>query len=242
MLPGVITKAVAQDGEELPVPKSKAPERAYVMTYVRVVVDNNGNVRTDENVVPNFKINKLLRVELGLRHGQNAERFNAYYHYKVELQTRLLLNTFRFFGRMSDNVVEFPYPSYRRTNIVFVGEARRSIGSKVVVLAGGGYVISHQQNNSTDALPLVNLGTKNNYGVWKATFRYRFRKEMFAECTWGSYDVFNPYIPKTPFLQTLAEAKLNHLVDFFCYYRYQYDRSPDKPLNHFFSAGIRLHL
>ena len=45
--------------------------------------DAKGAKRLDENLVTNFRLSKLFRVEAGLRYGEKPGLFNAYLHYKA---------------------------------------------------------------------------------------------------------------------------------------------------------------
>lgn len=91
------------------------------LVYVRTVKDSKGNFRFDQNVVPRFKLTNLLSLELGLRHGETTEAFDAYNHYKIELQTKYFWNRLRFFTRLSDNIIKAP-TVYSRSNYITVAE------------------------------------------------------------------------------------------------------------------------
>src|SRR5882724_7119571 len=86
-----------------------------LLIYTRTISDANGNVRFDQNIVPNFKVNKWLRVELGIRQGERPNNIGAYNHYKIEIQTKSFFKTVRLIARMSDNIVRYTSPNYSRT-------------------------------------------------------------------------------------------------------------------------------
>jgi hypothetical protein len=223
-------------------PKSQVSYKVSLLIYSRVISDTHGGIRVDENLVPNFKLNKWFQLELGLRHGQRIDYFNSYYHYKVELQSKTPIKGVRLLARLSDNIVNRPNPNYRKTNELIIVETRHKVSSSFEGLLAGGYAVSHQQNNSSDALPINNQGTRSKYGIWKVALRYLITEKKFIEGSWGSYDVFNPYLPRSPFLQLSGEAEFNSRSSLYCGYRYQYDHSLGAPLNNFFTAGVRLRL
>ena len=221
--------------------EQQKPDKVSLLTYIRVISDNKGNVRADQNIAPTFRLVNWLNLQVGLRYGEKPQNFNSYYHYKVELKSKWFWKTVRVLARMSDNVITAPPPTYRKTNKLIIAEAKYPISSHFLVSVGGGYVFSSQQNNVTDALP-TNLGTQLNYPIFKLSVRYTLKNKGFLEATYGSYDVFNPYYYKTPFMQVSTEQELSPLCTFYSYFRYQYNNNVFTPVNYFFCAGIRFHL
>lgn len=225
---------------------ARKSDKLRLVTYIRVISDARGAWRTDQNVVTNFAIGKLFRGEAGFRLGERPSHIPAYYHYKLELQTRYLWKTVRALARLSDNIFSYPSPSFRKTNEIFVAELRSPVWHSLQLLGGAGYVFSSQQNKSLDALP-VGVGhsnypiAQNNYPVFRVMLRY-MTKKGYAEGTFGSYDVFNPYYYNSPFLQVMGERELSELCTLTGYFRYQYNYSIQTPLNYFFSLGLVFHL
>jgi hypothetical protein len=111
-------------------------------------------------------------------------------------------------ARISDNVIRYPVPSYRKTNELFVFELKRKLLPSLIGLIGGGYVLSHQQDQTTEILPNFRYGDKDNYPVFKLALRYFIKKNTFIEGSYGSYDIFNPYRPDSPFVQASTEISL----------------------------------
>jgi hypothetical protein len=76
-------------------------EAVSLLLYNRLIIDAKGNIRMDQNIVPTFRLNKLLKLQVGFRLGERPHNLNSYYHYKVELQTKQFWNILRFIARMS---------------------------------------------------------------------------------------------------------------------------------------------
>ena len=223
--------------------KEKAPakrpeDKITLSLYERVIWDAQGNVRYDENIVSNFKLNSWLRGEGGIRFGHRPEKFDSYYHYKLELQTKSFWQTVRFFVRLS-NDINRSNPVYARSYYIAVAEARRPISKSFSFLAALGQVLATQRDNSTDGSPSFS-GTQTNYMAYKVGLRHT-RKKGFTEAMVGNYDVFNPYMPSNSFLQMHFEQDLSKRVSFTSNLRYQFNTSLDKPLSYFIIAGVRLH-
>lgn len=215
-------------------------EKITLLTYVRVISSAKGQYRFDQNIVPNIRLNKWLRLEAGIRFGERPGRFNAYYHYKLELQTRRFWNTVRVLARISDNVIRYPSPSYRKTNELFAVEGRIKALPSLQLLGGGGYLFSAQQNHNTEALP-TRQGDHNDYFIFKLSARYLLDKG-FLETTFGSYDTFNPYEPDKPFFQESFEYDMPRHCTAYSYFRYQYDGDVLTPNNYFLCIGVRVPL
>ncbi|MEP6736102.1 MAG: hypothetical protein ABJA70_11320 [Chryseolinea sp.] len=210
-----------------------------MLAYVRAISDVKGNWRVDQNLVANFRINKLLRIEGGLRYGERPHHFNSYYHYKLELQTKWFYNIFRIIGRISDNVILYPDP-YRKTNEIIAAESRYKLSESFTLLASCGYVFSATEMENTEAWPTLN-GRIKNYAVWKTGLRYRHDR-IDLETTYGSYDTFNPYEPDQPFLQETGFFEITENYSIYGNFRYQFNKNPGTPLNYFFGAGVRLRI
>jgi hypothetical protein len=228
--------ALAQESDS----ENKNGDKITLLTYVRAISNASGSFRMDQNIVPNFRLNKLLRLEAGLRYGERPNMFNSYFHYKLELQTRSFWNTLRFIARISDNVISYPYPSYRKTNEVFVAEAKFSLSKSWQLMTAGGYVFSAQQNDNKEALP-TNKGVHNNYPAFKLSLRYLLSKG-FLETSFGSYDTFNPYELNKPFLQEAFEFELSGRCTTYNYFRCEYNERLSTPYNYFVSFGLRFRL
>ena len=69
----------------------KRDDKMTLSLYERVIWDAQGNVRYDENIVSNLKLNSWLRGEGGIRFGHRPEKFDSYYHYKLELSNEIVL-------------------------------------------------------------------------------------------------------------------------------------------------------
>jgi hypothetical protein len=216
-------------------------DKLMLLIYSRIISDNNGNVRIDENFVPNIRLNKLLKLELGIRQGERPQRFDSYYHYKIELQTKSFWKMVRFIARLSDNVIKYPSPNYAKSNYLFIAESKFPLSKSFVALVAGGYVFTRQQNNTTDGLPSVNTGDRNDYPTFKLAIRYLLRDRGFVEAVYGAYDVFNPYLLTSPFLQTTFEYEITERTELYSYFRYQYNSSLAQPLNDFIGLGVKLH-
>ncbi len=208
------------------------------LLYTRTIRDSHGNFRFDQNVVPNFRVNKLLKIELGLRHGETTDAFDAYYHYKIELQSRSFWERIRFIARLSDNIVKSPV-TYSKSNYIAIAESRFPLSQRFALLVGAGGVASFQRNGLKDATPSFS-GDKKIFPTYRVSLRYFIRKEWFASAVYGAYDTFNPYLPKSPFVQIDSEYDLSAHVILYGYFRYQFDHHIDSALNDFIGLGLRL--
>jgi len=219
--------------------KAKAPDdKITVSLYERVISDAKGNLRYDENIVSNLKLNQWLRGEAGFRWGHRPQKFDSYYHYKLELQTKSFWNTVRVFARISNDINQSA-PLYVRSYYIAAAEVRRPLSRSFSFLAAWGHVLATQRNNSLDQSPSFS-GTQTNYNAYKIGVRYALRQKGFVEATCGNYDVFNPYVPTNSFLQMHFEYRLSSRASFTSNLRYQFDKNFDKPLSYFFIAGVRL--
>jgi hypothetical protein len=223
-------------------PDSVSEDKISLLIYTRIISDANGNWRIDQNIVPNFRLNSWLKLELGIRHGETTNQFGAYYHYKIELQTRSFWKKVNFIARMSDNVVDYTNPDYRRSNYLFIAESKLPLSKSCVALAAFGYVYSSTQNNARDGLPNVDEGKGNNYPTYKAGLRYLIQDKGNLDLVVGSYDVFNPYLLVSPFTQAGFDYEMAKRTTLYSYFRYQFDHQIDVPLNYFLGIGVRLHL
>lgn len=221
--------------------KSKT-EKIFLLVYARVITDANGNWRTDQNIVSNFRLNRWLKLELGVRHGETTNQFGAYYHYKIELQTRSFWEKVRFVARLSDNVVDYTNPDYRRSNYLLIAESKLPLSKSWIILAAYGYVYSSTQNNSQEGLPNIDQGKGNNYPTYKAGLRYLIKEKGNLDFVVGSYDVFNPYLLVSPFTQVSFDYEITKRTALYSYFRYQFDHKIDVPLNYFLGVGVRVHL
>ncbi|HWA35117.1 MAG TPA: hypothetical protein VG737_13345, partial [Cyclobacteriaceae bacterium] len=222
-----------QDGE-------KKEERISLLAYVRVIRNANGTFRVDENLVPNFRLNRLLRLELGFRQGQTSGSLGAYNHYKVELQTKYFYKTFRIIARLSDRIVRYPVP-YSNSNYLMVAESRFPVGKSFSILAAAGYVYTFQEDNTLEGWPIAG-GTSDHFPTYKLALRYDLNGKGFAEIVLGAYDVFNPYPVDAPFLQGTFDRRISNRCTLYSYFRYQFHQSLDMTLNEFLSAGVRIRL
>jgi hypothetical protein len=230
-----------QDVNQSNISDEKKDERISLLVYMRVIRNNNGATRVDQNVVPNFKLNKLLRLELGFRQGETSASMGSYNHYKVELQTRFFYDKFRLLIRMSDRIVRFPSPSYSNSNYLFVAESRFPLGKLFTVLAAGGYVYTFQQNNTLDGWPIAS-GASDHFPTYKLSLRYSLNGKGYVEAVYGAYDVFNPYPVSAPFMQTTFDYRLSNNSTLYSYFRYQFNQKLDTPLNDFFSIGVKFRI
>ena len=225
--------------KEQPVSSKKPEDKITLSIYERVIWDAKGNVRYDENLVSNFKLNRWLRAEGGFRLGHRPQKFDSYYHYKLELQTKSFWNTVRVFVRLSNDINQSA-PVYARSYYIGVAEVRRPITKSVSFLAAWGQVLATQRNNSLDGRPSFN-GIQTNYNAYKIGLRYSLKDKGFIEAMCGNYDVFNPYPPANSFLQMHFEYDLSKRVSFTSNYRYQFDKNIDKLLSTFIIVGVRIH-
>ncbi|MEI9920841.1 MAG: hypothetical protein WDO14_18915 [Bacteroidota bacterium] len=208
------------------------------LIYTRAIRDSKGNSRFDQNVVPNIRINNLFRVELGIRYGETTDAFDAYYHYKVELQTRSFWRTLKLFARLSDNIWKAP-TVYSRSNYLVVAESKFALHEKFSLLVGAGAVAQYQRDNVKDAVPSFS-GSRKIFPTYRLTARYHATERWFLDAVYGAYDTFNPYPSQSPFLQFDTEYDLNGHVALYGYFRYQFDHHVDSGLNDFLGLGLRL--
>jgi hypothetical protein len=229
----------AQKVDSLRKPSKRPEDKMTLSLYERIIWDAQGNVRYDENIVSNFKLNSWLRGEGGIRFGHRPQKFDSYYHYKLELQTKSFWQTVRFFVRLSNDVNKSS-PVYARSYYLAVAEVRRPISRSFSFLAALGQVLATQRDDSSDAAPSFS-GTQTNYMAYKVGLRHTLKEKGFMEAMIGNYDVFNPYMPSNSFLQMHFEYDLSKRVSFTSNLRYQFNTSLDKPLGYFAIAGVRLH-
>lgn len=223
-------------------PEPVRKETASLLIYNRTIIDANGHVRTDQNIVPNIRLNSFLKLELGFRVGERPQTqwFDTYDHYKIELQTRSFWNTLRFIARMSTNIIKVPAPAYTKSNYIGVAEGKFPLSKRFMALGGLGYVYSFQKNNDVEASP-VTAGTETSHILYKAAIRYRFDSRAFIEGVFGTYDVFNPYQINEPFTQVDCEYELSPKATLYAYVRYQDENQFNVPLNVFQCVGLRFH-
>ena len=126
-------------------------EAVSLLLYNRLIIDAKGNVRTDQNIVPTFRLNKLLKLQVGFRLGERPHNLNSYYHYKIELQTKQFWNTLRFIARMSTNVIESTGPDlgdpYTKSNYLGVAEVKYPLSKKFLLAGGLGYLYAFKKAN-----------------------------------------------------------------------------------------------
>jgi hypothetical protein len=241
---GIVLLTIGMNGLAQDVPEvgeaTTKTERISLLTYARVIRSAEGAYRFDQNVVPTFRLNEWLRLEAGLRFGERPGHFSSYYHYKLELRTKQFWNTFRVLARISDNVISYPDPAYRKTNELVAAEAKWRATRAWEFFAGSGYVFSAQQNNHTEAIP-THQGVHNDYPIFKVSVRYLLKKG-FLETTYGSYDTFNPYEPDKPFFQEMLEYDMIGRTALYSYLRYQYNGDVRTPENYFLGIGVRVPL
>lgn len=217
---------------------AKKEDKLLLSLYERVIWDARGNVRYDENVVANVRLNHWLRTEGGFRLGHRPQKFDSYYHYKLELQTKSFWKTAKFFVRLSNDINQ-SVPQYARSYYIAVAELRRPVSKSFSMLAAFGHVIATQRDNSLEGAPSFS-GTQTDYNAYKVGLRYALRDKGFLEAMCGNYDIFNPYQPSNSFLQTHFEYEISSRVLFTNNLRYQFDSRLDQPLGYFIIAGVRL--
>lgn len=210
------------------------------LIYTRTISDNNGHLRFDQNVVPTIRLNKWLFLEAGIRFGETSQKFDSYFHYKLEVQTKSFWRTVRFFARLSDNIIKYQTPDYRKSNYLIVAESEFPLTRSITFQAAGGYVFSYQQNNSTDGRPVFVNGKRNNYPTFKISLKYKLNDKGSVEIVYGAYDVFNPYLLSSPFLQVGLDYELGKRTALYSYARYQYSNQVDVPMNNFLGLGVRI--
>ena len=230
----------AQKTDSVRKDRPKKPEDKITLSiYERVISDAKGNVRYDENIVSNFKLNRWLRTEAGIRLGHRPQKFDSYYNYKLELQTKSFWNTVRVFVRVTNEITQSA-PAYSRSYYISVAEVRRPLSKLFSFVAAWGQVLVTQRNKSVDAMPSFS-GTQANYTAYKIGLRYLLKEKGFTELMCSNYDVFNPSPPANSFLQLHLEYDLSKRISFTSNLRYQFDKTIDKPLNNFLIAGVRIH-
>jgi len=228
--------AIAQD-EMRPEP---AQEKMNLLFYTRLIRNANGQIRMDQSVVSNFRLVPWLKLELGLRHGERPGKFMAYDNYKAELQTKSFFKTVRFVARVSDRINDYPKPTYTDTNYLLIAEGKVSISHAFTALVAAGNVWTRHRDNTTDGLPATQ-GVKDSFFTYKLGLRYTLRNKGFFEATAGSYDVFNPYLLDSPFMQLSFDHEMSRRWTFYSYFRHQYDWHTGATLNDFLGLGARLH-
>lgn len=222
----------------------KKTEAVSLLLYNRLIIDAKGNIRTDQNIVPTFRLNNLLKLQVGFRLGERPHNMNSYYHYKVELQTKQFWNVLRFIARMSTNVIESTGPDlgdpYTKSNYLGVAEVKYPLSKKFLFAGGLGYLYSFKKTNYLEGSPVTD-GTQNNHLIYKAAIHYEFNPRGYVGVAFGTYDVFNPYNLNEPFAQVDCEYDFSERATLYTYYRYQEAGHFNEPLNSFICTGIRLH-
>lgn len=233
---------VSHPETEKPVVSAKKPP-VSLLIYNRTIIDDKGNVRTDQNIVPTIRLNHLLDLQLGFRIGERpqTQRFDSYDQYKVELRTHYLQNTVRFFARMSTGITKLPTPTSTKSNYMVVAEGKYPLSKKFTALGGLGYLYSFQKTDFTKGEPVAS-GTQTNHLLYKATLRYAFDPKGFVEAVYGLYDVFNPYQTNQPFSQIDLEYDLSERATLYGYVRYQDNDRFTQRLNVFQCIGVRIGL
>ncbi len=236
-------RMASQKQDSLPKNNRRPEDKLRLSLYERFIANRNGLLRTDQNLVANFRIYKWLRADLGIRSGERiSPRNTSYSAYKLELQTRYFNGTTRALVRLSNNIIGYLDPKLRRTNQLFALENRVPLGSRLQALVGCGYVFPYTQYHSQSSLPLINSNSLNPYPIFKMTLKYfSAKKDGFIEYTFGSYDVFNAYELNRPFMQVAFEKDLNEKMQLFGYYRYQMDGTLMMYYNNFLSVGLVYH-
>ncbi len=215
--------------------------KVSLLIYSRTILEANGGVRFDQNIVANIKLNKWLRFEGGVRQGERPENLDSYFHYKIELQTKSFWNRARFIARLSDNIIQYPLPQYSKSNYLLIAETRWPVSEKFDLLLAGGYNFTFQKDNSTDVPPNMGTGVSQNFPTYKIAIRYSLKKGSL-EAVYGAYDVFNPYLLSSPFLQLTFEHDITRRCELYSYLRYQYNQTIDSRQNDFLGLGVRIHL
>jgi hypothetical protein len=237
----LLSSTWAQDkSATAPEPVHASEEKFNLLFYTRMIRSAGGQFRIDQSFVSNFTLNRWLRLELGLRHGERSGKFLAYDGYKIELQTKSFFKTVRFLARMSDKISDYPRPSYAESNYLLIAEGKYSLSRSFTLMGALGSVWSTHRDNTTDGLPAMK-GAGDPYLTYKAGLRYHLKDKGFLEATTGSYDVFNPYALDSPFVQLAFDYELTHRWTLYSYFRHQYDWHTRAALNEFLCVGARLH-
>ncbi len=229
-----------QDVMQQPAIRKEDEGKISLLVYTRIIRNDNGSFRVDGNLVPNFRLNRLLRLELGLRQGATAGDLRSYNHYKAELQTRYIFEKFRVLIRLSDRIVRYPSPVFSNSNYLMIAESRFPVGRSFMLLAAVGYVYTFQKNALED-WP-ISTGASSQYPTYKLALRYSLSNKGYVEAAYGAYDVFNPYPIAAPFLQTSLDHPLSHRCILYSYFRYQFNQRPGTPLNEFVCAGVKVRI
>lgn len=216
-------------------------DKLNALIYVRSIEDAAGNVRIDQNIVLNARVTEWLRAEAGFRLGERAGKFHAYTGYKAELQSRYWFNRVRLLARISEKINEYPLPTSTVTNYLLIAEGRYPLSQKFLVMGSIGYVWSGTHENTVDARPTL-AGKQSRYPTYRFGIRYRLHNKGFLEALTGAYDVFNPYLLSSPFVQLTLDYDISRTCTFYSYYRYQYYKSVGNPLNNFVTVGLRVKL
>ncbi|MBS1589620.1 MAG: hypothetical protein JST52_08425 [Bacteroidetes bacterium] len=203
--------------------------------YERIIFDENGNWRTDQNLIGNFRINQWLRAEAGFRLGERPQTFASYAHYKLELQTKWFYNKVRVLARVSDNMIFSPQPDYKKSNWLSVAEGRYFLTKDFRLTAGAGVVFSAKEFQKTDAIPTT-VGIAETNPIYKVGLGFENRG-WDVEGNYGSYDVFNPYPIQKPFVQVNVTRRVSPICQLQSYFRYQFNQNIATPENYFFALG-----
>jgi hypothetical protein len=212
-----------------------------ISSYIRIITDAKGKTRVDENIVANIPLNKWFATELGIRKGERPERFDSYYHYKIDLQTKAFWKRVKLVARMSHNVNQYPTPTYRKSNYLLFAESRWPVTRSLLLTASGGHAISFQENDTQADLPTTR-GAKVNYFIFRLGLKYVIKNKLAIEGAYGTFDVFNPYLPQNAFVQLNSELELTPRFSVFAYYRYQYNNSFSVLNNNYTGFGARMRL
>ncbi|HVD99835.1 MAG TPA: hypothetical protein VNB90_16620 [Cytophagaceae bacterium] len=222
-------------------PQKKAPALENTVTmYTRAIRDTKGNRRIDESFVGDFRVLNWLKLQAGIRFGEEPQHLDAYYHYKLELSSKFFYNRIRGIVRISDNVINYFPSAYRKTNELVIAEFRQPFSRALQIRVAFGYLFSWR-SPTPEALP-VNTGMNVNYPVFRISMMYTTKTKTSYELVYGSYDVFNPYDYKQPFMQASVEQELSKRTAIFSYFRYQYDLDVFRPLNYFLCFGVERSL
>ena len=200
----------------------KKKDAFSILVYTRTISNSKGDFRFDQNVAPNFKILKWLRMEVGIRHGEAAGNLDAYSHYKVEFQTKSFFNRTRLIMRLSDNIESYGVSNFSRTNYLGLAETKIPVSQRWEAIANIGYVVIYKQNHVNEDAPLF-FGDSGQHGIYKFGIKYKMKKGAL-EAALGTYDVFNPYQLNQPFYQVGLDYDLWERGKLYSYYRYQYNQ------------------